>query len=116
MRKVAILQGTDAAESITGDNFYGERIDSGAGNDRIEGLGGADTFIFAANFGQDVINDFDNDDVIEFRAGTFANYGQVLEAMVDNGTDTSITLDESNSIVLRNTLVSDLQDADFRFV
>jgi len=63
-----------------------------------------------------VINDFDNDDVIEFRAGTFANYGQVLEAMVDNGTDTSITLDESNSIVLRNTLVSDLQDADFRFV
>ena len=116
MRKAAILQGTDAAESIIGDNFYGERIDSGAGNDTIEGLGGADTFIFAANFGQDVINDFDNDDVIEFRAGTFANYGQVLEAMVDNGTDTSITLDESNSIVLRNTLVSDLQDADFRFV
>lgn len=47
-----------------------------AGNDRLEGRGGSDTYVFDANFGQDVIYDYpeyvtwDGPDTVEF-AGTW---------------------------------------------
>jgi trimeric autotransporter adhesin len=33
-------------------------LDGGAGNDSLQGLGGADTYLFARGYGQDIVNDF----------------------------------------------------------
>ncbi|WP_350335316.1 calcium-binding protein [Coralliovum pocilloporae] len=116
-------------DDLTGDSganwlrgFGGDdRLEGAGGNDRLEGGNGDDTFVFAPGFGQDVIDDFTagagSDDVIEFDGvAALSDFSEVLALASDDGTDTTITLDAGNSIVLKNTVVADLHDDDFRFV
>ncbi len=97
-----------------------DTLSGGGGNDTLTGGSGDDTFSFDPDFGKDVITDFvagvATDDVIEFRGITnLASYTDVLNSAADDGTDTTITLDTDNSIVLKNVVVSDLSSDDFRF-
>ncbi|WP_054785735.1 calcium-binding protein [Pseudovibrio denitrificans] len=57
MRANAILAGTDAADTITGDNVYGEVIDGGSGDDIINGSGGDDVYLWGSGDGNDVITE-----------------------------------------------------------
>uniref|UniRef100_UPI00261339C0 tandem-95 repeat protein n=1 Tax=uncultured Tateyamaria sp. TaxID=455651 RepID=UPI00261339C0 len=107
-----------------GDHLFGgagnDTLESGQANDHLEGGAGNDTFVFDPGFGKDVVTDFvagaGTDDVIEFRGVTnLASYADVLNNAADDGTDTTITLDTDNSIVLKNVVVSDLSSDDFRF-
>ncbi|MCY6379413.1 calcium-binding protein [Hoeflea prorocentri] len=97
-----------------------DTLNGGLGNDTLTGGADTDNFIFDADFGNDVITDFTagaaSDDVIEFRGiAGLASYANVLVKAADNGTDTTITLDVDNTIVLQNVLVSELHSDDFRF-
>ena len=97
-----------------------DTLNGGLGNDTLTGGAGDDTFIFAADFGNDAITDFTagaaSDDVIEFRGiAGLASYANVLANAADDGTDTTITLDANNTVVLQNVLVSELHSDDFRF-
>ena len=104
------------------DNGLGgdDVLNGGLGNDTLTGNSGNDSFIFAADFGKDIITDFTagaaSDDVIEFRGiAGLASYANVLANAADDGTDTTITLDAENTVVLQNVLVSELHSDDFRF-
>jgi hypothetical protein len=45
----------------------------------------------------------------------FADFGSVLAAAAQTGSDTLVTLDANNSILLKNTTLSSLHQDDFRF-
>lgn len=106
--------GTNSEDMLSGTSDA-DRIEGKKGNDVLTGNDDNDTFIFADNFGNDTITDFNND-TIEFGDNTFDSYTEVLSAMVEDGADTLITLDANNSIRLENVSITDLQEDDFRFV
>jgi hypothetical protein len=109
------VQGTNTDDVLSGTSEI-DRIDGGEGDDVLSGLGGDDAFVFADNFGEDIVSDFMDGDVIEFTGNTFDSYAAVLANMVEGGQDIIITLDAGNSLTLNNTTISDLQADDFRFV
>ncbi len=138
LRANAVLQGTSAADTITGNDHYGERIEGGAGNDKIDAKGGDDTIngglgndtitsgvgddiiVFKPNFGLDTITDFQagagSADVLEFDTSLFTDFEAVLAAAAQVGDDTVITYDASNTVTLKNVAVTSLHDDDVRFV
>ncbi|MCP4314910.1 MAG: calcium-binding protein, partial [Hyphomicrobiales bacterium] len=104
--------GDDVLDGKAGD----DEIDGGEGDDTLTGDDGDDTFVFASEFGNDVVVDFEAGDIVEFRQVTaISSYADVLVNAADDGTDTTITVDADNSIVLENVLVSELSSDDFRF-
>ncbi len=113
-----LLGGTsnDLLEGGAGDDI----LNGGEGNDFLIGGEGNDTFVFAHNFGKDTIQDFsagaEIGDVIEFQSSLFADFQSVLEAATQVSQDVVITLDEANSIVLKNVELSKLSEDDFRFI
>ena len=89
------------------------------GNDILVGGAGDDTFVFAEDTGHDIIEDFaageGSDDVIELQGiSNFDSYEKILAAADDDGFDTTISIDAENSITLKNVLVSELHQDDFR--
>ncbi len=104
-------------------------IDGGSGNDTIVGSNGDDeitggkgndVFVFKAGFGRDTITDFAAGarirDVIEFHDGLFADFDAVMASASTSGSNTVITIDADNSIVLQNVAISALHQNDFLFV
>jgi Tol biopolymer transport system component len=108
--------GADAIDGGTGaDNLRG-----GAGNDTLTGGSGSDTFVFEAGLGQDTITDFaagaSAGDVIEIHDDIFADFAAVQAASSQVGSDVLITVDGSNSIVLTNVTLANLNQNDFLLV
>jgi hypothetical protein len=105
---VAVL-GTTGKDTLSGPS----------GNDVFTGNGQADTFQFAANFGHDIITDFQvkggNHDVIQFSTSTFKDFNAVMAAAHQVGADTVITDANHDTLTLTNTKASSLQSADFHF-
>jgi Ca2+-binding RTX toxin-like protein len=112
------LVGSAFADDLRGGNGN-DRLTGGGGNDKLTGGSGQDTFTFGAGFGQDKILDFalsgSSADVIQFGAGTFADFNAVKAAMQQVGSDVVITLDAGNTITIANVSVSQLQANDFLF-
>jgi VCBS repeat-containing protein len=118
-----IAFGVNGGETIIGSAFDdalsgakgNDVLVGGAGNDYLVGGADADTFKFAAGFGHDTVADFHSgEDVIEIASSVFANFNDLVAHSVSNQTETVITVDDSNSITLKN--VTSLQSADFHFV
>jgi Ca2+-binding RTX toxin-like protein len=107
-----------------GDEIYGytgsDRIVGGAGNDLLSGGPDADVFAFLLGFGRDVINDFQATgaahDVIEFSRSVFADFNAVQARSVQSGANVAITYDASNTILLQNVALANLDSSDFFFV
>lgn len=114
------LSGSGNAEFLSGG--ADDDILSGAGgSDILCGGSGSDTFVFtSAGASNDTVKDFETSgaeaDVLQFESAVFAEFNAVLAAAVDDGTDTTITLDEDTFVVLKSVLVSSLQSDDFVFV
>ncbi|MBY5646346.1 calcium-binding protein [Rhizobium leguminosarum] len=94
---------------------------SAAGSDDVlVGTEADDTFVFRGSFGHDTIVDFSagagSADVIEVETDVFADFASVIAAAAQSGSDTLITHDGDNSIVLRNVALTNLHQDDFRFV
>ena len=112
----AWLRGTSGNDNISGTSGN-DTIFGGAGNDTMAGGAGSDTFVFRANLGQDTVTDFTvGSDVLEFRDGVFADAAAVLAAATASGSDTLITIDVGNTILLKNVAVANLHTGDFHIV
>ena len=109
-----------AGNDIINGGGGNDTLKGGAGNDTLTGGTGNDVFVYNAGFGQDTITDFTAGagagDVIEFHDNIFANFAAVTAAASTVGSNTVITVDASNSIVLQNVAVANLNQDDFRFV
>ncbi|MEH2511494.1 hypothetical protein V1291_002848 [Nitrobacteraceae bacterium AZCC 1564] len=112
------LYGGSANDYLFGENGN-DLLSGGAGNDYLHGGNGSDTFVFAQNFGHDIIGQFHDgfgtEDVIQFDRSVFANFSEVQSHMAQIGTSVVITLDEHNSIEIQKTTVDKLGPDDFWF-
>jgi hypothetical protein len=95
-------------------------LNGGPGNDILAGGGGANNFVFKANFGKDVIVDFNpNIDSIQINQATFANTSILLAHTADNAQGNAvITADANDTITLVGVTTSQLQQHlnDFHLV
>ncbi|WP_428524765.1 hypothetical protein [Roseibium sp.] len=97
--------GDDVLRGMGGDNYlYGEQ--------------GNDTFIFAADFGWDTIDDFEAGagagDVIRFE-GIFTSFAEVQAAASQSGSHTVIDIGANMRLTLNNVAVTGLHQDDFQF-
>jgi hypothetical protein len=108
--------GRSSGEAIVGSGA-GDTLTGTTGNDIMVGKGGADTFVFASNFGHDVIKDFAASgpahDTIEFKT-VFDSFASVLSHAAQSGHDVVIsTVDDT--LTLKNTKLDSLNSHDFHF-
>jgi hypothetical protein len=86
-------------------------------NDILSGGPGADTFVFADNFGANTVNNFTSSvDTIQFSHSTFADANTVLGASQQVGTDVMITHDAQDVVTLHNVQLANLHATDFHIV
>jgi VCBS repeat-containing protein len=72
-----VLDGGNGNDTLKG-GINADALIGGHGNDTMTGGGGSDTFVFAANFGEDLMTDFKpNIDNIQFDHSLFANFADV---------------------------------------
>ncbi|MGE3992160.1 Ig-like domain-containing protein [Pseudorhodoplanes sp.] len=124
------VRGSDFADDIAG-NADANVLEGGGGDDRIEGMGGNDsltggmgddTFVFAADYGRDVIDDFvagaATDDRIEFDVAMtgFADFASVFAAATEIAGDTVISGAAGQSVTLLGVTKASLHQDDFLFV
>ena len=94
--------GNDGANTIIGNS----------GNNILTGGDGLDTFVISRGGGQDVINDFAADEVIDLSQGAgYAGYIGLQQV----GDDTLVVLSLNDSILLKNVLATSLTAANFIF-
>jgi Ca2+-binding RTX toxin-like protein len=111
-----VLTGNAAKNTIQG--LAGtDTIDGGGGNDILQGGTHADTFVFRANSGKDLITDFtDVTDKIDLSGyDGIDGFGDLAGKISQNGADTVITLLDGDKITLGNFTATNLTVADFQF-
>ena len=91
---------------------------SDSANGTLIRLDVSDTFVFAANFGNQEIANFQttgtNHDVIQFDHSTFADFAAVLASAEQVGSDVVIT-HAADALTLKNVSLGNLQSNDFHF-
>ena len=104
----AAILGSSGRNTLTSTN----------GDDVFLGNGRIDTFVFAANFGNDLIKDFHasgpNHDVIQFNNTAFDSFASVLAHASQVGGDVVISAG-SDSLTLKHTKLNALDTHDFHF-
>ncbi len=107
-----------AGSAILGTNGA-DTLKSTSGNDVLSGNGGRDTFVFAPNFGKDVINDFQeagrSHDVVQFSKSVFDSFADVLSHASQSGHDVVINAGGGNTLTLKDTKLASLDKYDFHF-
>lgn len=107
-----MLTGGEANDLIFG-GLGDDMLTGGNGNDFLSGDAGADVFLFADNWGDDIIRDFtDGTDIMDMTALGIAFSD--LSLSVDAFGNGVISYD-GNSIVLRGVQVADIDAGDFMF-
>jgi Ca2+-binding RTX toxin-like protein len=113
------LQGGTENEFLYG-GAGNDKLTGGAGNDYLSGGPGSDTFIFGARFGKDVVSDFQNtgdqQDLVQFDHGVFADFSSLQSHMVQQGTSVVITADANSTIEVQDTRLDHLTADYFLFV
>ncbi|TYO60755.1 hypothetical protein FXV83_42150 [Bradyrhizobium hipponense] len=109
--------GTSSGEAIIGTS-HSNTLTGTTGNDIMVGKAGADTFVFASNFGQDVIKDFaaggPAHDTVQFSKGVFDSFASVLSHAAQSGHDVVIATG-SDTLTLKHTKLDALNSHDFHF-
>ena len=104
--------GGSGNDIIYGGN-YSDIINGGQGNDTLIGGQGVDTFVFSADFGSDIINDFQNGlDLIDFSNNSAINSMSDLAISYDTGS--AVISSSSGSIILEG-ITSGIDPSDFIF-
>ncbi|WP_416900382.1 MAG: hypothetical protein ACMVY4_00765 [Minwuia sp.] len=123
----SITTGAGDDTILGGDNddiiFGGAGVDSitgGLGDDTMSGGADDNIYVIADGDGSDVITDFSAGaglaDVIDVTGiAELIDFSAVLARAADDGTDTTITLDNSDSITLLGVTVAELDEDDFAF-
>jgi hypothetical protein len=119
------LYGDDGNDTVIGgagnDYLFGlngaDVLTGGLGNDYLHGGNGADTFIFAEDFGRDIIGQFHDgggtEDVIRFEGGVVADFAALHLAQV--GTSVIVTLDSGDVIEIQRANLALFGADDFVF-
>jgi hypothetical protein len=111
---------TPDANGVLYDSASHATIQMGPANDLVTALGGGDTFVFAPQFGKDIITDFrsggENHDILQFDHNTFSNVADVLAHSAQVGLDVVITADVTDSVTLHNVQLTHLHSNDFHIV
>lgn len=109
------LDGGSGDDLLDGGNSP-DTLAGGAGNDTITGGNSPDYFIFGANFGRDVITDFDaKNEVIQISPAMFGSFTDLMAHAQQVGTSVVITADANNTLTLLNVKLSSLGMDDFIF-
>lgn len=111
-----------AAHGITGvGNNLANLIVAESSNQTLNGMGGddvlvgssagADTFVFQAGSGHDMVQNFiagsaSNADIVRIQDYGFYTFGQVEAAMTQSGSNVVLKLDANDSVTFTNTSVS----------
>jgi hypothetical protein len=94
-------------------------LTSTGGSNLFVGNGHPDTFVFASNFGKDVITDFSasgrSHDVIQFSKSVFDNFADVLSHATQSGHNVVIADGLGDSLTLNNVKLAALDKHDFHF-
>ncbi|HTI85965.1 MAG TPA: family 16 glycosylhydrolase [Alphaproteobacteria bacterium] len=109
--------GSDTDNIIQGNNFDNVIVGRG-GNDDLWGFGGADRFIFNTGDGHDTIHDYNRaqGDYLDIRVSGYTTVAQILAAVRDDGTSTTITFNAHDSITLTGVHANQLTAADFLII
>ena len=106
--------GNDRLDGVDGD----DRLIGGAGDDDLIGGAGSDSFVFGPAFGRDTIEDFQaagtDHDVIEFDHAVYADASSALAAFSQIGSDVVVTSSPADTILVRNTQIASITDANIR--
>ena len=96
-----------------GDDF----VSGGEGNDRLFGGDGADSFVFTAGDGRDLISDFEAgvDSFVLINTG-FTSAQEVLDAARETGAGIRLQFDGGETIQLIGVSGSELGEDDFTFI
>jgi hypothetical protein len=109
--------GKSSGEAILGSSGSNV-LTSTSGADYFVGHGHPDTFVFASNFGHDVIQDFvvagRQHDTIQFSSNEFSNFASVLSHASQAGQDVVIS-SGSDTLTLKNVKLGALTSHDFHF-
>ena len=84
--------------------------------DVLTGGNSADTFIFPTNLGNETINNFHSNDVIELPVSEVANFAALQADMHTSGADTVIALDAHDAITVSQVAVQNLVAQNFHFM
>jgi Ca2+-binding RTX toxin-like protein len=107
--------GNDTLDGKGGNDW----LFGGRGNDLLMGGGGSDRFYFNAGDGIDTIADFvagdASGDLIDLHGYGIGTFESLVSHMAQVGTDTVITLDPENQIILTNVMLAHLNAGDFHF-
>jgi aryl-phospho-beta-D-glucosidase BglC (GH1 family)/Ca2+-binding RTX toxin-like protein len=112
------LTGTAGDDRLTGRDGN-DVLQGGAGRDVLTGGAGSDIFVHAKGDGADVVTDFTatgtGADVIRLSGYAYGSFDQLKSHISQQGADTLIRLNDSDSLMLDNVKASDLTAANFRF-
>ena len=82
----------------------------------LYGGSGHDTFVFDPGFGNDTVFGWESGDTFSFSSADFADFEAVQAAMTQVGSDTLITLNANDTVLIKDTLITDFIAGDFVFV
>jgi hypothetical protein len=110
-----VVNGSSGSQTLTAAGGTTALI--GGPNDVLNGGAGADTFVFPANFGSNMVNNFTpGTDALQFSQAMFANVAAVLNDAQQVGSNVVITHDPQNVVTLHNTQLSNLHASDIHIV
>ena len=114
------LAGSEGDDTLLGGNGD-DQLNGGEDDDVLRGGGGEDTFIFGANFGHDIIEDFNVSKQWEFidffSVSSITSWSDLSANHLSENADGDavITDAKGNTITLLNVSMSDLSADDFLF-
>jgi Ca2+-binding RTX toxin-like protein len=118
------LNGGDGNDTLSGGTGN-DALNGGSGNDTLVGGAGDDLFVFMANFGSDVISDYQaginfrfgpTGDALQFDHTLFADDAAVFAHAAQVGSNVVITYDAADTITLLNTSLAALSPDDISFI
>lgn len=111
-----VITGSTHADRILG-NAGDDKITGGGGKDTLTGGAGRDTFFLTFGDGSDTITDFqtgsggDKVDMTGFYQ--FRNFGEIRDAMVQEGLNTRLMLGAKETLLFKNTEIADFRAENF---
>ena len=110
-----VLNGSSGAQTLTAGSSPTTII--GGPNDVLNAGSAADSFVFHADFGANVINNFvPGTDTLQFSQSLFADASVALGNAAQVGSDVTITYDPRDVVTLHNLQLASLHASDFHIV
>lgn len=105
-----------AGETIVGGSGA-DTLVGGAGDDILTGNRGADTFIIRKGGGNDTITDMlpQWSDIIVIEGYGIDRFDDLVSRMKQDGSNTTVTLSDDETLTLSNLQMTDLQASEFEF-